>query len=422
MKKRIISILLAGMMVCSSIPVYAADDLAAYADVSDSADPEEAAGSDAPAEVAGSAGTSESEETEIFSDDGFSDGETAIENTDQADTFSQPEAEDTEVEIAGEESFSDGGAAQAEGTIVSGGTLATGVKWELSDNGNLAFDGSGAIEKDNGHSYPWDSAQVHSITIGNGITGIGSGAFASCAKLTKVAVAADTLQTVSKDAFANNTTAVVELYYAGNAPAVLPIFTGVSSLKVYYREADQTWTEEYKAAYESAEWVPCCTVSGITANTEHAYVRDNNDVIPQTDGKNYPTSENMAYYAATCSVCGNKGKEYNDCIHCIDTADLQSDHPYNTETSAEWNVSMEGAEEIILTFDKKTQFETNYDDFFYIYDENGELYQKYINDQLAGKTVVVPGSSVTLKLTTDYSTDEWGFAVTKSLWNDSCMG
>ena len=66
MKKRIISILLAGMMVCSSIPVYAADDLAAYADVSDSADPEEAAGSDAPAEVAGSAGTSESEETEIF--------------------------------------------------------------------------------------------------------------------------------------------------------------------------------------------------------------------------------------------------------------------------------------------------------------------------------------------------------------------
>ena len=426
MKKRIISILLAGMMVCSSIPVYAADDLAAYADVSDSADPEEAAGSDAPAEVAESAGTAESEETEIFSDDGFSDGETAIENTDQADTFSQPEAEDTEVEIAGEESFSDGGAAQAEGTIVSGGTLATGVKWELFDNGNLAFSGSGAIEKDNGHSYPWDSAQVHSITIGNGITGIGSGAFASCTKLTKVAVAADTLQTVSKDAFANNTTAVVELYYAGNAPAALPTFTGVSSLKVYYREADQTWTEEYKAAYESAEWVPCCTVSGITANTEHAYVRDNNDVIPQTDGKNYPTSENMAYYAATCSVCGSKGKEYNDCIHCIDTADLQSDHPYNTETSVEWNVSMEGAEEIILTFDKKTQFETNYDDFFYIYDENGELYQKYINDQLAGKTVVVPGSSVTLKLTTDYSTDEWGFAVTRAYgtthaWDDGVI-
>ena len=426
MKKRIISILLAGMMVCSSIPVYAADDLATYADVSDSADPEEAAESDAPAEVAGSADTAESEETEIFSDDGFSDGETAIENTDQADTFSQPEAEDTEVEIAGEESFSDGGAAQAEGTIVSGGTLATGVKWELYDNGNLAFGGSGAIEKDNGHSYPWDSTQVHSITIGNGITGIGSGAFASCTKLTKVAVAADTLQTVSKDAFANNTTAVVELYYAGNAPAALPIFTGVSSLKIYYREADQTWTEEYKAVYESAEWVPCCTVSGTTANTEHAYVRDNNDVIPQTDGKNYPTSENMAYYAATCSVCGNKGKEYNDCIHCIDTADLQSDHPYNTETSAEWNVSMEGAEEIILTFDKKTQFETNYDDFFYIYDENGELYQKYINDQLAGKTVVVPGSSVTLKLTTDYSTDEWGFAVTRAYgtthaWDDGVI-
>ena len=84
---------------------------------------------------------------------------------------------------------------------------------------------------------------------------------------------------------------------------------------------------------------------------------------------------------------------------------------------------MEGAEEIILTFDAKTKFETNYDDFFYIYKEDGELYQKFINDQLAGKTVIVPGSSVTLRLTTDYSTDDWGFAVTKAYgtthkWDD----
>ena len=426
MKKRIISILLAGMMICSNIPVYAEDNIATYTDVSDSDVQEETTEGATPAEVAESAETVADEEAEVFSDDGFSDGETVTENTDQDDVSSQPETEDTEVEIAGEESFSDGGVTQTEGTIVSSGTLATGVKWELSDNGNLTFSGSGAIEKDNGQDYPWDSSKVLSVTIENGITGIGSGAFASCTKLTKVIVAADTLQTVSKDAFADSSTAVVELYYAGNAPATLPTFTGISSVNVYYREADQTWTEEYKAAYESAEWVPCCTVSGTTANTEHTYVRDNNDVIPQTDGKNYPTPENKAYYAATCSVCGNKGKEYNDCIHCIDTADLQSDHPYNTETSAEWNVSMEGAEEIILTFDEKTQFETNYDDFFYIYDENGELYQKYINDQLAGKTVVVPGSAVTLKLTTDYSTDEWGFAVTRAYgtthaWDDGVI-
>ena len=108
---------------------------------------------------------------------------------------------------------------------------------------------------------------------------------------------------------------------------------------------------------------------------------------------------------------------------CIDTTELQSDHPYNTETSTDWTVSMEGAEEIILTFDERTKFETNYDDFFYIYKEDGELYQKFINDQLAGKTVIVPGSSATLKLTTDYSTDDWGFAVTKAYgtthkWNN----
>ena len=60
-------------------------------------------------------------------------------------------------------------------------------------------------------------------------------------------------------------------------------------------------------------------------------------------------------------------------MHCIDTAELQSDHPYSTETTSEWTVSMEGANEIILTFDKQTKFETNYDDFFYIYDENGKV-------------------------------------------------
>ncbi|MEI3413450.1 MAG: hypothetical protein V8Q57_09860 [Blautia sp.] len=142
-------------------------------------------------------------------------------------------------------------------------------------------------------------------------------------------------------------------------------------------------------------WIPYCSLNGLFANTEHTYIRDGNEVQIQTDGNNYPTKENMGYYNITCQVCQKKSRKYNDCIHCIDTEELQSDHPYNTETSTDWTVSMEGANEIILTFDTQTKFETNYDDFFYIYDEKGDLYQKYINDQLAGKTVVVPGNSAT---------------------------
>ena len=372
--------------------------------------------------------TSEAEnEGEIAFTDGDSDEVDITEENPEAVSSQGETDENEEIQFAEEadDIFSENEVAvQDVGTTTASGTLATGVSWLLSDNGNLQFSGSGAIEKDDGQdNYPWDMTQVVTVTIQSGITGIGSGAFADGTKLTKVFISADSLRTVSADAFKNCSKAEINLYYSGNAPTAIPAFTGTAKVSVYYKEADATWTDAFRAAYSDVTWEPCCTINGTTANTNHTYVRTNNEMQIQTDGKNYPTKDNTAYYDATCSVCGNVGKDYNNCINCIDTTDLQSDHPYNTETSTDWTVSMEGAEEIILTFDAKTKFETNYDDFFYIYKEDGELYQKFINDQLAGKTVIVPGSSATLKLTTDYNTEEWGFAVTKAYgtthkWNN----
>ena len=439
MKKRIISMLLAGMMVLNSAVVYADADMTGdyttYVEETESGSEDEVAVQSEAAEVNVSADdnanisvneASEAENDEVAFTDGDTD-EVEITEENPTDVSSQDETdENTEIEFAeAEDIFSENEVAVQTGeTITASGTLATGVNWSLSDAGNLQFSGSGAIEKDNGQdNYPWDMTRVFTVTIQRGITEIGSGAFADGTNLTNVAISADTLQTVSADAFQNCSKAEAELYYSGNAPTVIPAFTGTAKVSVYYKEADVTWTDAFRAAYTDVTWKPCCTINGTTANTNHTYVRTNNEVQIQTDGKNYPTKDNTAYYDATCSVCGNVGKDYNNCINCIDTTELQSDHPYNTETSTDWTVSMEGAEEIILTFDAKTKFETNYDDFFYIYKEDGELYQKFINDQLAGKTVVVPGSSVTLKLTTDYSTDDWGFAVTKAYgtthkWNN----
>lgn len=439
MKKRIISMLLAGMMVLNSAVVYADADMTGdyttYAEETESGSEDEVAVQSEAAGVNASsddnANISVNEASEAENDEvAFTDGDTdEVEITEEnpTDVSSQDETdENTEIEFAeAEDIFSENEVAVQTGeTITASGTLATGVNWSLSDTGNLQFSGSGAIEKDNGQdNYPWDMTQIFTVTIQRGITEIGSGAFADGTNLTNVAISADTLQTVSADAFQNCSKAETDLYYSGNAPTVIPVFTGTAKVSVYYKEADVTWTDAFRVAYTDVTWEPCCTINGITANTNHSYVRTNNEMQIQTDGKNYPTKDNTAYYDATCSVCGNVGKDYNNCINCIDTADLQSDHPYNTETTTDWTVSMEGAEEIILTFDKLTKFETNYDDFFYIYKEDGELYQKFINDQLAGKTVIVPGSSATLKLTTDYSTDDWGFAVTKAYgtthkWNN----
>lgn len=439
MKKRIISMLLAGMMVLNSAVVYADADMTGdyttYVEETESGSEDEVAVQSEAAEVNASADdnanisvneASEAENDEVAFTDGDTD-EVEITEENPTDVSSQDETdENAEIEFTeAEDIFSENEVAVQTGeTITASGTLATGVNWSLSDAGNLQFSGSGAIEKDNGQdNYPWDMTRVFTVTIQRGITEIGSGAFADGTNLTNVAISADTLQTVSADAFQNCPKAEINLYYSGNAPTAIPAFTGTAKVSVYYKEADATWTDAFRAAYTDVTWEPCCTINGTTANTHHTYVRTNNEMQIQTDGKNYPTKDNTAYYDATCSVCGNVGKDYNNCINCIDTTDLQSDHPYNTETSTDWTVSMEGAEEIILTFDAKTKFETNYDDFFYIYKEDGELYQKFINDQLAGKTVIVPGSSATLKLTTDYSTDDWGFAVTKAYgtthkWNN----
>ena len=437
MKKRIISMLLAGMMVLNSAVVYADADMTGdyttYVEETESGSEDEVAVQSEAAEVNVStddnANISVNEASEAENDEvAFTDGDTdEVEITEENPTDVSSQDENGEIEFVeeAEDIFSENEVAVQTGeTITASGTFATGVNWSLSDAGNLQFSGSGAIEKDNGQdNYPWDMTQVFTVTIQRGITEIGSGAFADGTNLTNVAISADTLQTVSADAFQNCSKAETDLYYSGNAPTVIPAFTGTAKVSVYYKEADATWTDAFRADYVDVTWEPCCTINGITANTNHSYVRTNNEIQIQTDGKNYPTKDNRAYYDATCSVCGNVGKDYNNCINCIDTTDLQSDHPYNTETSTDWTVSMEGAEEIILTFDAKTKFETNYDDFFYIYKEDGELYQKFINDQLAGKTVVVPGSSVTLRLTTDYSTDDWGFAVTKAYgtthkWNN----
>lgn len=436
MKKRIISMLLAGMMVLNSAVVYADADITGdYTTSADTFDSEdevavqsETVGVNASADDNANISVNEISEAENNADVAFTDGDTdEVEITEENPTDVSSQDENGEIEFAeeAEDIFSENEVAVQTGeTITASGTLATGVNWSLSDAGNLQFSGSGAIEKDNGQdNYPWDMTRVFTVTIQRGITEIGSGAFADGTNLTNVAISADTLQTVSADAFQNCSKAEINLYYSGNAPTAIPAFTGTAKVSVYYKEADVTWTDAFRAAYSDVTWEPCCTINGTTANTNHTYVRTNNEMQIQTDGKNYPTKDNTAYYDATCSVCGNVGKDYNNCINCIDTTELQSDHPYNTETSTDWTVSMEGAEEIILTFDERTKFETNYDDFFYIYKEDGELYQKFINDQLAGKTVIVPGSSATLKLTTDYSTDDWGFAVTKAYgtthkWNN----
>ena len=92
---------------------------------------------------------------------------------------------------------------------------------------------------------------------------------------------------------------------------------------------------------------------------------------------------------------------------------LESSHNYSNNMDKEWSISSPGATFITITFDSRTSLESNYD-YLYIYDSEGSLVNKYTGTTLAGKSITVEGDTVTLRLTTDYSTTKWGFAVTSA--------
>ena len=170
MKKRIIAILLTGMMVLNSVPVYAegntSDVNVTYAEeVADS-------GEDVAVFAEATEGEDSTEEQSLA--DGFTDGDEFTDASSMGDVVQDAEIGSIEATddlfLANEEVSED-----AE-TIAKSGTLATGVKWELSQQGKLHFTGTGAIIKDDGSDdYPWEKSKVLSLEIENGITEDGIG-------------------------------------------------------------------------------------------------------------------------------------------------------------------------------------------------------------------------------------------------------
>ena len=92
--------------------------------------------------------------------------------------------------------------------ITASGECGENVTWTLDGDGLLTISGSGPME-DYGTSYvytryenqaPWKDHEVKSVLITDGVTGIGSGAFAGCDLLTAVTLS-KTVSSVSDTAF-----------------------------------------------------------------------------------------------------------------------------------------------------------------------------------------------------------------------------
>ncbi len=92
----------------------------------------------------------------------------------------------------------------------------------------------------------------------------------------------------------------------------------------------------------------------------------------------------------------------------------ESAHPYTNNFDNTWTYVMSGnPAAIAVTFDLQTQVEQNYD-YIYIMDGNGNSVagSPFTGTALAGRTITVPGSTVKIRLTSDFSVTYFGFRVT----------
>lgn len=99
-------------------------------------------------------------------------------------------------------------------------------------------------------------------------------------------------------------------------------------------------------------------------------------------------------------------------VHMADSVeDMESAHNYENNCSDTWVYSVKGAGELNVTFDSKTEVEEEFD-FIYIYSVDGTEIGKYTGKELSGKTILVPGDTVKVKLVSDNAGAAWGFKVT----------
>ena len=108
----------------------------------------------------------------------------------------------------------------------------------------------------------------------------------------------------------------------------------------------------------------------------------------------------------TCSITVRNNANI---ITVID--ELESPHPYANNCSDKWVYTLKDAEKLQVTFSSDTMMEDGFD-FLYIYDKDKNQIGKYTGNELAGKTITVPGDTVIIKMSSDDGGTEYGFKVT----------
>lgn len=89
--------------------------------------------------------------------------------------------------------------------------------------------------------------------------------------------------------------------------------------------------------------------------------------------------------------------------------ELCSEHNYDNNMNKTWTYTVENAAELKVVFSDFSSLES--EDYLYVLDKDGNEVEKGTGTSYAGKTVEVMGDTVKIKLVTDSSGTDWGFAI-----------
>lgn len=148
----------------------------------------------------------------------------------------------------------------------------------------------------------------------------------------------------------------------------------------------------------------------------------NSESVIIRDGKIHAVSESEK--PVTVTVTAKSGVEKKMQINVkrkepkeVSLEEMQSTHPYLESLSEDelilsYHYMRDGAIGYKITFSNDTSFEKDCD-YLYIGEKEGEEAVKYTGKELAGKTITIQSSVISLKLVSDMYSNDYGFQITR---------
>ena len=216
------------------------------------------------------------------------------------------------IQIGGEERYGE------EQTIVElpvMNTLASGmcgekVSWLLTEDGTLMIAGIGAMDGSLADAIAPYKDGVTTVIVGNGVTGVGAGAFASCTALERVMLG-ESVTVIGEGAF-DGCAALSGIAYGGTEAQWGEIEIGEGNDKVLYAWKCFEWTLPHDHNHMETVTPATCTTAGYTMAT--CWICGDTTAV---DVDTPALGHDLTHHAGKAPTCLEGGwSEYDTCSRC----------------------------------------------------------------------------------------------------------